>query len=150
MLRAWPPLLWRVGRQIPLPLHHIGTQVTNTGDSAPRPAGQTLWAWHSDEGDVGVAWDWVQIAHGVVAMADPLAVVTNLRLVGDEGEVLTVLESALHINTIVHALPWQHEVERVLEHPGLVTLGVDLPMGAHGLLPASALPLAGPGSALPQ
>ena len=42
-----------------------------------------------------MAWDWIQIARGVVAMADPMAVVTNLRLVGSEGEVLTL--SLIHI-----------------------------------------------------
>jgi|GEM_PF-796155 len=117
-LHAWPPLLWQVGKQIPLRLQHLGTQITNPGDAMFRTVGQTLWAWHGDEGDVGVAWDWVQLGRGVVAMADPMAVVTNLRLVGEEGEVLTAFESALHFNTLVHGLPWQHEVERALCVPG--------------------------------
>jgi hypothetical protein len=47
-------------------------------------------------------------------MADPLSVVTNLRLVNPEGDVLSPLESLRHLNEIVHALPWQDEVERVL------------------------------------
>ena len=117
-LRAWTPLLWQVGRSIPTHLHHLGTQITNPGDAVFRTVGQTLWAWRGDDGDVGIAWDWVQLTHGVVAMADPMAVVTNLRLVGDEGEVLTALEAARHVNIIVHSLPWQHEVERALSGPG--------------------------------
>ena len=84
--------------------------------------GQTLWAWHSADGDMGMAWDWVQLTPGVVAMADPMAVVTNLRLVGEEGEELTAYEAALHFNAIVHALPWQHEVELALNHPGIGAL----------------------------
>jgi hypothetical protein len=47
-------------------------------------------------------------------MADPMSVVTNLRLVGEEGEVLTALECARFLNEIVHALPWQGEVQRAL------------------------------------
>jgi hypothetical protein len=47
-------------------------------------------------------------------MADPMSVVTNLRLIGHEGEVLTLLESARYLNEIVHALPWQSEVRRAL------------------------------------
>ncbi len=39
---------------------------------------------------------------------------TNLRLVGQEGEVLTALEAARYLNEIVHALPWQTEVQRAL------------------------------------
>ena len=103
-LRAWPPLLWQVSRPVPRQLQHLGTQVTNPGESIRRSMGQTLWAWHSADGDMGMAWDWVQLTPGVVAMADPMAVVTNLRLVGEEGEELTAYEAALHFNAIVHAL----------------------------------------------
>lgn len=116
-LCAWPPLLWHVGKQTPLHLKHLGTQIMNPGDALSRSMGQTLWAWHGDEGDVGLAWDWIQLTPGVVAMADPMAVVTNLRLLGDEGEVLTASESARHINYIVHGLPWQHEVQLALNGP---------------------------------
>lgn len=61
-----------------------------------------------------MAWDWVQIACGVVAIADPMSVVTNVRLIGDEGEVLTAMESARFLNELVRALPWQQEVQRAL------------------------------------
>jgi len=76
-----------------------------------------MWGGSSADGEAGVAWDWVQVAHGIVAMADPLAVVTNLRFIGDEGEVLTAYEAARFLNEIVHALPWQHEVARALASP---------------------------------
>jgi len=76
-----------------------------------------MWAGSAANGEAGVAWDWIQISRGVVAMADPMSVVTNLRLVGDEGEVLTPLEAARFLNEIVHALPWQHEVARALHGP---------------------------------
>jgi hypothetical protein len=68
-----------------------------------------------DEGNAGVAWDWIQISDDIVAMADPMSVVTNLRLVGQEGEVLTALEAARFLNEIVHGLPWQSEVQRALQ-----------------------------------
>ena len=85
------------------------------GDRKSRTAGQTIWGGHSAAGEAGVAWDWVQVCGEVVAMADPMCVVTNLRLVGEEGEVLTALESARFLNEIVHALPWQTEVQRALQ-----------------------------------
>ena len=117
-LHAWPSLLWQVSRHGPLHLQHLGTQVTCPGDTSCRNVGQTIWAWRGNEGDVGMAWDWVQLHCGVVAMADPMAVVTNLRLVSDDGEVLTAYESARHFNAIVHGLPWQRAVERALTAPG--------------------------------
>ena len=131
-LRAWPPLLWQVGKQIPLRLQHLGTQITNPGDAMFRTVGQTLWAWDGDEGSVGMAWDWIQLTRGVVAMADPMAVVTNLRLVGNEGTVLSPWEAAPHFNHIVHSLPWQHEVERLLGCPALTAAGAERPVAAAG------------------
>lgn len=88
--------------------------MTFSGDRVVRSAGQTLWAGALGDGEAGVAWDWVQISRGVVAMADPMSVVTNLRLVGHQGEVLTALQAALYLNALVRELPWQGEVERAL------------------------------------
>ncbi len=113
-LRAWPPLSWQVGSKAPLHLQHLGTHVTNPGDSVSRTAGQTIWACVSEDGEAGMAWDWIHLSRGIVAMADPMAVITNLRLLGPEGEVLTAFEAARHLNEMVHALPWQCEVERAL------------------------------------
>ena len=79
-----------------------------------RVAGQTIWAGTVAGGEAGMAWDWVEVAHGVVAMADPMSVIANLRIVSDDGEVLTAVEAALFLNGIVHALPWQDEVGRAL------------------------------------
>lgn len=114
-LRAWPPLFWQAGCDAQLRWRHLSTCVTQPGGEYARSAGQTIWGGSSSDGEAGVAWDWVQITRDVVAMADPLSVVTNLRLIGREGEVLTALESARFLNEIVHALPWQNEVQRALQ-----------------------------------
>jgi len=113
-LRAWPPLLWQADRASGLQFHHLGTRITCPGDRLSGMAGQTLWAGSLADGEAGVAWDWVQISHGIVAMADPLSVVSNVRFLGDEGEVLTALQAAPYLNGLVHQLPWQREVERAL------------------------------------
>ena len=113
-LHAWPTLLWQVGKQVPLQIRHLSTQISGAAAPAFRSAGQTCWAWRSDAGDVGMAWDWVEIGRGVLALADPMAVVTNLRLIGDQGTLLSPLQSAPHLNHMVHSLPWQDEVERML------------------------------------
>ena len=116
-LRAWPPVLWQAEQTGELQLHHLGTHVTFPGDRTQGLSGQTLWGGHSLEGETGVAWDWIQIGRGVVAIADPLSLVTNLRLVGSEGEVLTAMEATLFLNELVHGLPWQFEVARALKAP---------------------------------
>jgi hypothetical protein len=113
-LRAWPPLLWQAGEPPRRRFQHLGTSIAPGGDARAPTAGQTIWAAHDENGEAGMAWDWVQIAHGVVAMADPMSLVTNLRLVGDQGEVLTTHESARYLNEFVRLLPWQREVQVAL------------------------------------
>lgn len=116
-LRAWPPILWQAGRSAGLQFQHIGTLVTFSGDRSSGTAGQTIWGGCAEDGEAGVAWDWVQVSRGVVAMADPMSVVSNLRFVGEQGEVLTALEAVRFLNELVHQLPWQHEVARALRGP---------------------------------
>lgn len=113
-LRAWPPLWWQVTRCLGLQLQHHHTTVSSVDERHHRCAGQTVWCTQAEGTDAGVAWDWVQMPRGMVAMVDPMCVVTNLRLVGDAGEVLTAFESARVLNQIVYALPWQLEVQRAL------------------------------------
>lgn len=113
-LRSWPPVLWQLGARSRLQLRHVGTHVTHNGDEISPLAGQTIWASQAAEGEAGLAWDWVQLPLGILALADPMAVVSNLRIIGPEGEVLTAYEAVKHLNALVNTLPWQDEVERAL------------------------------------
>jgi hypothetical protein len=106
--------LWQAQAPVPARFQHLNTLVTLRGDEPGPPAGQTVWAAAADCGDAGVAWEWVLVSRGVVAMADPMAVVTNLRLVGAAGEELNAYEAACFLNCLVRELPWQQEVRRVL------------------------------------
>jgi hypothetical protein len=112
-LRAWPPRLWQATSARELHFVHLGTRVL-TYDKAAPSAGQTIWGGPLPDGQAGMAWDWVEIARGIVAMADPMSVVTNLRLLGPGGKVLTSFEAARYLNDVVHGLPWQDEVCRML------------------------------------
>lgn len=114
MVCAWPALLWQASRAPQLRLRHLGTHIITPGDGESPPSGQTLWANANDTSAAGVAWDWVEMQEGVVAMADPMALVTNLQLVDDEGERLDQYQAALRLNAMVHCLPWQNEVKRAL------------------------------------
>ena len=115
-VRAWPALLWQADDPARLQFNHVDTQIFPANDDDGPLCGQTVWAGPVADGQVGVAWDWVQVSRGVVAMADPMCVVSNLRLIGPQGEVLTAWEAARHLNQIVYGLPWQGEVQRALHH----------------------------------
>jgi hypothetical protein len=113
-LRSWPPLWWHAERCNGIQLQHHQTTVTSIEDSRHRCAGHTVWYMQAKEGDAGMAWDWMLMPRGMVAMVDPMCFVTNLRLVGAEGEVLTTFQSARVFNELVYTLPWQREVQRAL------------------------------------
>ena len=113
---AWPPVLWQADSASRLHLVHLGTRVLHYGGDAAPCSGQTLWGEASTDRSAGVAWDWVEVQEGVVAMADPLGLVTNLKLLDAKGEALSAFEVAVRLNGLVHALPWQNEVQRAL-HP---------------------------------
>jgi hypothetical protein len=115
-VRAWPPQLWQAEGAAALRFKHLDTQVFPTADQEAPLSGQTVWRGAAADVEVGVAWDWVMLSQDVVAMADPMCVVSNLRLLGSKGEVLTAWESARHLSQIVYGLPWQGEVQRVLRH----------------------------------
>jgi hypothetical protein len=113
-IRAWTPLLWQADGALRLQFDHLDTQIFPASSEDTRVCGQTVWRTDAPEGEAGVAWDWVMLSDDVIAMADPMCVVTNLRLLGQRGEVLTSWEAARHLSRIVYGLPWQGEVQRAV------------------------------------
>lgn len=109
---AWPTVLWQAPPPARPNFLHLGTRVTFGSD--PLRSGQTIWGDPDGDCAAGLAWDWIELAQGVVAMADPMALVTNVRLLGPGGAVMSPVEAAPHLNELVHALPWQSEVQRAL------------------------------------
>ncbi len=111
---AWPRVLCEAQGAPNLQFAHLSTQVLVAGDDRRPSLGQTLWQGAKGQAVAGVAWDWISLPPGVVAMVDPMALITNLQFLNADGEVLAPMESVLQLNEIVHALPWQHEVQRAL------------------------------------
>jgi hypothetical protein len=107
--------LWQAERAANLHFDHIDTQIFPTNGADAPVCGQTVWRSDAAQGEAGVAWDWVMLSDEVIAMADPMCVVTNLRLLGERGEVLTSWEAARHLSRIVYGLPWQREVQRAVQ-----------------------------------
>lgn len=111
---SWPPVLWQADAMARLELVHLGTAVLNHGDTEMPCSGHTVWGTRGPDGPAGMAWDWIQIPQGVLALADPLAVVTNLWLLDPAGQVLSPLQAVPRLSQVVHNLPWQLEVQRVI------------------------------------
>jgi hypothetical protein len=106
----WPAVFCQAKRVRQPTFVHLGTRILRGSSHCGRLAGQTMWCEHRKRKDAGLLWDWAEISDGVLAMVDPMGVVTNLRLVGDGGCVLTAQEAALHLNLLVRQIPWQNAV----------------------------------------
>jgi hypothetical protein len=75
---AWPTAFWQVPRPETTQFPHLGGPVTCTGD--PVCGSRALWVEAEGEQAAGLACDSIEVSKGVVAMADPLAVITSVRL----------------------------------------------------------------------
>lgn len=100
---------------------HVGTEVTAVDereDDDPfwLDEGMTLWAWplpaSSGSSSALMAWDWVASESGVVARRATAFCYSNIELRGPEGLPLEFPMQALMFSTVIHALPWQAEVQR--------------------------------------
>lgn len=112
---SWPPVLWQAEASKTLRLVHLNTEVLSGGDQDAPCSGHTVWGTQAPDGPAGMAWDWVQMPQGAVALTDPLALVTNVWLLDRTGQVLSPIQAAPRLNEIVHQLPWQREVMRAIE-----------------------------------
>ena len=91
--------------------------------SSPAPAaalregaqGQVMWACETPKGPVGLSWDWFALREGVLAMADPMKIVSNLELLDGDGSPVGESQRIVELNNIVHALAWQSRVLRANE-----------------------------------
>jgi hypothetical protein len=109
-LYSWPPVFWQANLRRRPRFIHLATRVTKSPNPSEHRSGNTIWG----DGEAGFAWDWIEIEHGVVAMSNPMGLVTNLQLVAANGELLSSATAALHFNQFVRRIPWQGEVRRLL------------------------------------
>jgi hypothetical protein len=109
---AWDPVFatvddferW-VGR-----MRHLGTSQHMLDDPRRTRYGSSLWGAEVDGHAVGIAWDWAQVRGTVVALADPMAIASNVRLVDADGARLDDDRRLRYLNNAVHALNWQRRI----------------------------------------
>lgn len=72
--------------------------------------GQAVWAADLEGLPLGLAWEWAEVREDVVALCDPMNVLSNVRLVSAEGAPLGESERMVHLNSAIHELDWQSHV----------------------------------------
>jgi hypothetical protein len=89
-------------------LRHLGTSSHIADKEEGLRYGQTVWGiCAKDDKWVGIAWDWREIRSGVVAMSDPMTVLSNLVFLDEAGDPVDTFKRVLHLNNTVFSLNWQ-------------------------------------------
>ncbi len=93
---------------------HVSSQIRDMGDTNGLRSGDTVWAAQVGVRHIGMAWEWAEVRPGLVMLADPNAIITNLQLIDSLGAAVLGLSKTVAINRLVHALPWQTAVADLL------------------------------------
>jgi hypothetical protein len=88
-------------------LRHLGTSVHVDEQAEGLRYGQVLWGREASDQMVGLAWDWREVMPEVIALADPMTVLSNLRLLDERGGRLSDAELLLQLNNTIYSLGWQ-------------------------------------------
>jgi hypothetical protein len=74
------------------------------------PHGHVLWGAIGGSGSMAVCWEWAELRRGVVALCNPMNVLSNVRLKTDDGQPFTFGQTLLALNALVHGRDWQSKV----------------------------------------
>ena len=126
MIKSWPTVQWYLpleADRFPA-FRHLGTQVRESTLPGGKRQGETVWMGMLDGEPAGLAWEWAEERPGVVLLADPNSILSNIRFVsptdGNQPTAQSPLAVVVALNRIAHQLPWQEAVCRVLqEQPAL-------------------------------
>lgn len=108
-LRSWEPVRTTVRelmRAAPR-MRPLGVSFLANGPEDRRRQGQVLWGTRMAGRQVGIAWDWAEVRGNVVALADPMQVLSNMVIVDDVGAVMEKSNALLYLNGVIHNVDWQ-------------------------------------------
>lgn len=112
MIKSWATHEWYLPPEAEnLPrFSHVSTHIRDEGADTGLRAGDTVWMAQDEDWHVGLAWEWVEVKPGLVMLADPNSIITNLQLVDSQQRNVHGLEKTVAINRLVHAMQWQQPV----------------------------------------
>lgn len=76
--------------------------------------GTVLWGVNDDRIHAGIAWDWLELTPGVIVMADPMKILSNLRVMADDEDGCELDGRLLRFNRALHRMHWQPALRRAL------------------------------------
>ena len=109
---------------------HIGTVRANPDVGGACKHGQVVWGDPTGDLPVAVCWDWAEVRIGVVALANPMTVFSNVRLLAEDGAPLSHGQTLLELNGAIHELDWQRQICEELSFRRQRTISASASMNA--------------------
>ena len=117
MIKSWPTLEWYLPQESG-PLNNFQHLCTHSPEdvigATNTRQGETVWVGEILGQQAGLAWEWCEYRAGVVMLADPNCIVSNIRFLDAGGRALPPLAALATINRLVHGLRWQQAVCQAL------------------------------------
>ena len=88
-------------------LRQIGRSVQVHDARSGLRSGQDVWAVECEGEPIQIAWEWTEIRPQVVALFDPMSILSNVSLIDGKGHALARSKRMLHLNNVIHRLGWQ-------------------------------------------
>lgn len=88
-------------------LRQIGSTVRVHDARSGLRSGHEVWAALADGEAIQIAWEWTEIQPEVVALFDPMNILSNVALIDGQGQELARSRRMLHLNNVIHQLDWR-------------------------------------------
>ncbi|MCE4556070.1 hypothetical protein [Pelomonas cellulosilytica] len=92
-------------------LRQVGSSVRVDNARCGLRCGQEVWATEDDL-PIQIAWEWTEIQPDIVALFDPMNILSNVALIDRDGHALARSRRMLHLNNVVHRLDWRPAIDR--------------------------------------
>ncbi len=110
-------------------LQHFSTERFRRRRGEGLEQGESVWSMADEDKSIAIYFNWAEISAGVVALADPMAVFSNVVLVDDDDAAeLSVFMAAVYFNQALYDIDWRAPVRERLEQWRKVGPGVGLPV----------------------
>ena len=109
---AWKPVRTTVQEWVGAlsNMRQLSASITPGAGASERAQGQVLWGTLDPDKPIGIAWDWAEMRDRVVALSDPMNVLSNVVLVDDDGACIDDNRRIVYLNSAIHEFGWQSQV----------------------------------------
>lgn len=116
IIGQWRPIAARLAewnRAVPC-FEHLSTVHSPDVDDDGCRHGHVIWGHLLGASPMAMCWEWAEVRLGVVAIFNPMNVLSNVRLMSEDGRPFSYGQTVLVFNAVVHDIDWQSGVREEL------------------------------------